>query len=471
MDTPVTAAIARPNSAAARDVAHVLHPFTELRAHQQTGPIVIERGEGVRVFDDEGRGYIDTVAGLWCASLGFSNERLVEVAAAQMRKLPYYHSFTAKSHEPTIELAEMLLARAPVPMSKAFFANSGSEANDTAVKMVWYMNNALGRPAKKKIISRLKAYHGITVAAASLTGLPNNHRAFDVPLPGFLHTITPHAYHAAEPGESEEQFATRCAEELEKLILAEGPETVAAFWAEPIMGAGGVLVPPVGYFEKVQAVLRRYDVLMVADEVINGFWRTGNYWGSQTVGVQPDILVCAKALSAAYLPISAVLVNERVFEALADQSQQIGTFGHGYTYTGHPVPAAVAVETLKIYDELEIGAHVAEVGPYLQRGLRERFADHPLVGEVRGVGLIGAIELVEDRAARRNFDPARKIGPRVQKLGEARGVIGRACPSDTLAFSPPLIISRAEIDEVLDAFTGALDAMASELARESRAAA
>lgn len=471
MDTPIPATVVRPNSVAARDIAHVLHPFTELRAHQHTGPLVIERGEGVRVFDEEGRGYIDTVAGLWCASLGFSNERLVEAAARQMRRLPYYHSFTAKSHEPTVELAEMLIARAPVPMSKVFFANSGSEANDTAVKMVWYMNNALGRPQKKKIISRLKAYHGITIAAASVTGLPNNHRAFDVPLPGFFHTTTPHYYHNGLPGETEEAFATRCAEELETLILAEGPDTVAAFWAEPVMGAGGVLVPPRGYFEKIQAVLRKYDVLMVADEVINGFWRTGSYWGSQTVGVHPDILVCAKALSAAYLPISAVMVNEPVFEALANQSHQIGTFGHGYTYTGHPVPAAVAIETLKIYDEMEIGAHVADVGAYMQRGLRERFTDHPLVGEVRGVGLIGAIELVEDRETRRNFDPARKIGPRAQKLGEARGVIGRACPNDTLAFSPPLIITRSEIDEVLDAFTGALGDLARELDGEDQAAA
>ncbi len=452
-------------------MASVIHPFTDLRAHQANGPIVITRGEGVRVFDDAGRGYIDTVAGLWCASLGFSNERLVEAAAAQMRKLPYYHVFTGKSHEPTIELAEMLLERAPVPMGKVFFANSGSEANDTAIKLVWYYNNALGRHGKKKIISRLKAYHGITVAASSLTGLPNNHRSFDVPLPGFLHVATPHFYHGGHEGETEEQFSARLADELEQLILAEGPETVAAFWAEPVMGAGGVFVPPRGYFERIQAVLRKYDVLMVADEVINGFWRTGQYWGSQTCGVEPDILVCAKALSAAYLPISAVLVSAKVFEGVADESSRIGTFGTGYTYTGHPVAAAVAIETLRQYDELRIGEHVADVGPHLQAGLRARFAEHPLVGEVRGVGLIAAVELVEDRARRRNFDPARKMGARAQKLGEARGVIGRACANDVLAFSPPLIITKAEIDEVLDAFSGAFDALAAEVRHEARAAA
>ena len=293
-------------------------------------------------------------------------------------------------------------------MSKVFFANSGSEANDSAIKMVWYLNNALGRPDKKKIIGRLKGYHGITIGSASLTGLPDNHRAFDLPLPGFMHTMTPHHYHGANPGETEEDFASRRADELEKLILKEGPDTVAAMWAEPIMGAGGVIVPPRTYFPKIQAVLRKYDVLLVADEVICGFWRTGNYWGSQTLDMQPDIIVCAKAMSASYLPISAVMVNDRVFQALAKESNEIGTFGHGFTYSGHPVPAAVAIETLKIYDEMNIGAHVGTVGPHMQNELRRRFADHQLVGEVRGVGLIAAIELVADKEKHQNFEPRRK---------------------------------------------------------------
>ncbi len=456
----------RANSAAARDVAFALHPYTDLRAHLDTGPMVISRGQGVRVWDDAGKGYIDAIAGLWCASLGFSNERLVEAAARQMRTLPFYHTFAAKSHEPMIELAEMLIARAPVPMSKAFFANSGSEANDTAIKMIWYFNNALGRTHKKKIIGRIKGYHGITVASGSLTGLPANHRSFDLPLPGFIHTMAPHHYHGAEPGENEEAFASRCADELEKLILQEDPDTVAAMWAEPVMGAGGVIVPPRTYFEKIQAVLKKYDVLLVADEVICGFWRTANYWGSQTFGLQPDILTCAKALSASYLPISAVLVNERVFQALADESHAIGTFGHGYTYSGHPVPAAVAVETLKIYDETDIGAHVRTVAPHLQSELRRRFAGHELVGEVRGVGLIAALELVADKAAHRNFDATLKVGPRAAKLLEANGVIGRAIANDTLAFSPPLVISEAEIDELLDGFARALDELAVQLRRE-----
>ncbi len=454
------------NSAAARDIANVLHPYTDLKTHQEVGPVVISRGKGVRVWDDAGKEYIESVAGLWCASLGFDNERLVQAAVTQMRKLPFYHAFTAKSHEPAIDLAEMLIERAPVPMSKVFFANSGSEANDSAIKMIWYMNNALGRPKKKKIIGRIKGYHGITIGSASLTGLPANHRSFDVPLPGFVHTMTPHFYHAGLPGESEEDFATRCADELEKLILAEGPDTVAAMWAEPIMGAGGVIVPPKGYFPKIQAVLRKYDVLLVVDEVICGFWRTGNYWGSQTLDIQPDILTCAKALSASYLPISACLVNDRVFLALAKESNEIGTFGHGFTYSGHPVPAAVAIETLKIYDETDMGGHIAQVGPHLQSELRRLFVDHPLVGEVRGTGLIAAMELVADKATRTNFDPKAKVGPRLTKILEENGVIGRASINDTLCFSPPLIISREEIDELLTRVGKSLDELTVQLRRE-----
>jgi 4-aminobutyrate--pyruvate transaminase len=454
----------RPNSTAARDTASVLHPYTNLVAHERTGPLVIARGEGARVYDESGRGYIESAAGLWCASLGFSNERLAAVAAEQMRRLPFYHAFGGKSHDPMVTLAEMLLERAPVPMGRVHLANSGSEANDSAVKMVWYYNNALGRPAKKKVIGRRKGYHGVTVAAASLTGLPANHRSFDLPLPGFLHTMTPHYYHEAEAGESEDDFATRCAETLERLILDEGPDTVAAMWAEPIMGAGGVILPPRGYFEKIQAVLRKYDVLLVVDEVICGFWRTGSYWGSQTFGIEPDIITCAKALSAAYMPISAVLVRQPIYEAIARESDAIGTFGHGFTYSGHPVAAAVAVETLKIYDEQEIGAHVGAIGPHMQAAIRARFGDHPLVGEVRGIGLIGGIELVRDRAARANFDPALKVGARLAQLCELYGVIGRALPGDVLAFSPPLIIGAGEIDNMVERVGQALDVLASELA-------
>jgi 4-aminobutyrate--pyruvate transaminase len=456
------------NSNAVRDIANVLHPYTDHRAHAKNGPLVISRGEGVRVFDDQGKDYIEAVAGLWCASLGFDNKRLVEAAHAQMLKLPFYHAFTAKSHEPLIDLSEMLIERAPCPMSKVFFANSGSEANDTAIKMVWYMNNALGRPEKKKIIARLKAYHGITIASGSLTGLPVNHKMFDLPVSDrFIHVTTPHAYHSAQPGESDEAFATRLAEELDATILREGPETVAAFFAEPVMGAGGVMVPPATYFEKVQAVLRKHDVLFVADEVICGFGRTGNYWGCQTYSITPDIITCAKALSASFLPISAIIINDRVFQALADGSATIGTWGHGFTYSGHPVPAAVAVETLKIYDEMDIVGHVRKVGPHLQQALRARFAEHPLVGEVRGVGMVAAIEFVADKAGRKNFDPSAKVGPRMMKAGEAEGVILRGLANDTIAFSPPLIMTEAEVDEMVERTARAVDALTVQLRRES----
>lgn len=450
------------NSLRDKDLAYTLHPYTNLRAHETRGPLVLTRGEGVRVFDEQGKGYIEGMAGLWCASLGFSEKRLAEAAKRQMDTLPFAHQFSHKAHEPGIELAARLIQMAPASMSKVFFANSGSEANDTAIKIVWYFNNALGRPEKKKIIARKRGYHGVTLAAASLTALPANQRDFDLPIARILHTDTPHAYHEALPGESDEDFASRLADNLEKLILSEGPDTVAAFIAEPVMGAGGVIVPPKSYFPKIQAVCRKYDVLTIADEVICGFHRTGNAWGSLTLDYAPDMLSCAKALSSAYLPISALMVNDRIYQALADNSAKIGTFGHGYTYSAHPVAAAVALETLKIYEERDIPAHVAEVGPHLQAHL-EALLSHPLVGEKRGVGLIGALELVEDKASRKNFEPSRGVGARVVDVMEKKGVLGRAMINDSLAFSPPLIITKAELDEMFGIVREALDEVAASL--------
>ncbi|MEE8247911.1 MAG: aminotransferase, partial [Alphaproteobacteria bacterium] len=314
------------NSPAARDIAHYLHPYTNLKLHAEKGPLIITEGKGIYVYDDSGNEYIEGLAGLWCTALGFGEEELVEAATAQLKRLPFYHSFGHKSTNPDIDLAEKLKEIAPLPMSKVFFTNSGSEANDTVVKLVWYYNNALDRPEKKKIISRLKAYHGVTVATASLTGLPNNHRDFDLPIDRILHTECPHHYRYAAEGESEEDFATRWAESLDKLIRDEGPETVAAFIAEPVMGAGGVLVPPRTYFDKIQEVLKRHDVLFIADEVICGFGRTGNMWGCQTYDLKPDIITCAKALSSGYLPIAAVLISEPIYQGLVTQSEKIGVF-------------------------------------------------------------------------------------------------------------------------------------------------
>jgi 4-aminobutyrate--pyruvate transaminase len=451
-----------PNSAAARDRKVALHPFVDPLGTIE--PFVVTGGDGVRVMDENGKSYIDAVAGLWCASLGFRNERLALAAYRQMQTLPFYHAFTGKTTMPLIELSEKLIELAPVPMSKVFLANSGSEANDTVIKLVWYFNNALGRPQKKKIIGRVRGYHGITLATASVTGQVINHRGFDVPLDRFLHVQTPDFYHNGLPGETEADYASRCAQELEDLIQREGPDTIAAMFMEPIMGGGGVIVPPETYYQKIQEVLRRHDILVVADEVICGFGRTGNYWGCQTMGIEPDILSCAKALSAAFLPISAILINERVFEGVSRQIHEIGTFGHGYTYSGHPVPAAVAIETLKIYEEDKIIEKAAESGRFLQAELRRRLGGHALVGNIRGRGLIAGVEIVADKASKTNFPAERKTGAQIVGLCEERGLIVRACPNDTIALSPPLIISQAEVTEVIDTIETALDLLAGRLA-------
>jgi 4-aminobutyrate--pyruvate transaminase len=443
------------------DIAALFHPYTNLATHPATGPLVITRGEGVRVFDEAGKDYIEGLAGLWCTALGWGEERLAEVAAEQMRRLPFYHLFSSKAHEPGVRLAEALAAMAPVPDAKIFLACSGSEANDTAIKLIWYRANALGKPDKKKIIARERAYHGVTVATASLTGLPNNQRGFDLPIARILHTGCPHYWRHGEKGETEEQFASRRADELEKLILAEGPDTVAAFFAEPVMGAGGVIVPPAGYFAKIQAVLKKYDVLLVVDEVITGFGRTGNMFGSETFGLRPDMMTVAKGLSSGYLPISALMVAGHVYEPIQRQAGEIGVFGHGYTYGGHPVPAAVALETLKIYAERDIIGHVRDVAPVLQQGLRA-LQQHPLVGEARGIGLIGAVELVADKDCKTAFDPKLAMGAQVVAKAQAHGVILRAM-GDAVAFAPPLIITEAEIRDMLARFRAALDEAHGEL--------
>ncbi|MEE8515687.1 MAG: aspartate aminotransferase family protein [Alphaproteobacteria bacterium] len=443
------------SSLGAGDVAHLLHPYTNLEAHEAQGPFVITRGDGVYVFDEDGKQYLEAMAGLWCTALGFSEPRLAAAAEAQMRRLPFYHLFSHKSHDRAIELAETLISMAPVPMSKIFFANSGSEAVDTAVKLVWYVNNGRGLPAKKKIITRGRAYHGVSIAAASLTTLPANQGDFDVPIAGIITTDCPHYYRGARDGESEEDFSTRLAGNLEKLILAEGPDTVAAFIAEPVMGAGGVIPPPAGYFDKVQKVLKAFNILFIADEVICGFGRTGNWFGCDTFSLKPDIITLAKALTSGYLPMAAVMINQELYQTIRGQSAKHGVFGHGFTYSGHPVPAAVALETLKIYRERDIIDHVRKVGPRLQDGLRA-FAGHPLVGEVRGLGLIAAVELVRDKATKAPFDAKSAVGAYLAGRAQAHGLILRAL-GNTVAFSPPLIISEAEIDELLAKFALALD--------------
>jgi 4-aminobutyrate--pyruvate transaminase len=439
-----------------RDIASLLHPITNLAAHADQGPLVIERGEGIHVWDNRGKKYIEGMAGLWCTALGYGEEELAKVAYDQMKNLSYASLFTSKSHPAAIALAEKLVDMAPFDASKVFFGNSGSDANDTQIKLVWYYNNAIGRPDKKKIIARTRGYHGVTIGSASLTGLPAQHKLFDLPLPRMLHTDCPHHYREARDGENELDFSARLADKLEKLIVDEGPDTVAAFIAEPLIGAGGVILPPEGYFEAIQPVLEKYDVLLIDDEVITGFGRTGNIWGAETFGMKPQTMSIAKALSSAYLPISAVIVPEFMFEACVSASRDLGVFGHGFTYSGHPVASAVALRTLEIYEERGLYDHAAAVSPAFQARLAE-LGDHPLVGEARGVGLVGAMELVANKETKQAFDPSAGVGIKCMALAHEQGLIPRAM-GDAMALCPPLIVTEAEIDEIFDRMTAALDA-------------
>lgn len=437
------------------DVAHLVHPYSNLDAHATSGPVVIVRGEGCYVYDEAGRRYLEGMSGLWCASLGFSEKRLVQAATAQLEQLPYYHLFNHRSHPPGIALAQALTAIAPAGLNHVLFANSGSEANDAAVKLVWYYNNVLGRPDKKKIISRTNGYHGVTVASGSLTGLVHVHREFDLPLPSVRHTDCPSHYHFGQPGESEQAFVERVTGNLEQLILREGPETVAAFIAEPIMGSGGVIVPPEGYFERVQAILRKYDILFIVDEVICGFGRTGQMFGSQSFGLKPDMMTVAKGLSAAYQPISGLLMTDAIDEVLKAASRKLGVFAHGLTYAAHPVAAAVALETLRIYAERDIAGSVRELSPHFFGRLRA-LESHPLVGQVRGRGLLAAVEIASDKAGRKPFAPEAAMGAWIQNRAMDHGVIVRSVGS-CIALCPPLVATAAELDELVAGLARALD--------------
>jgi len=428
---------------------------------KKIGPLILETGNGVRVTDDKGKTYIDAMAGLWCSSLGFSEPRIAAAAMRQMEKLPYESIFAHRSNGPSIELAEALILKAPVPMSKVMFQTSGSEAIDTAIKLVWYYQVARGKPCKRKMISRQRSYHGTTIASASLTGQAPMHNGFGLPLDGFLQTGSPHFYRDAHAGESEEAFATRLADELEAMILLEGPDTIGAFFAEPVIGAGGVIIPPATYFARIQAVLKKYDILLVADEVICGFCRTGSYWGSQTYDMRPDILVCAKALSAAYFPISALMITDEIYQPVADQSERLGAFAHGYTFGGHPVGAAIALEVLKIYEEDDVLGHVRSVAPLLQSGF-QKLADHPMIGNVRGVGLLAAIEVMADKKTKTPFDPALKIPTKIMDAARDRGVLLRSL-GDSLVCSPPLIVKPSDIEEITGVLALAIDDVYSSL--------
>ena len=440
------------------DRRHHLHPFTDHAALAEHGVRVITRAEGVYLWDSEGNRLLDGMAGLWAVNLGYGRAELAQAGYRQLQELPYYNTFFQTTHPPAVALAEALSRVTPAGLSHAFFANSGSEANDTIVKMVRYYWNLCGRPEKKIIISREHAYHGVTLAAASLSGISTMHPQADLPLPLFEHVGAPYWYdHGGET--SPDQFGLEAARALERKIEELGADRVAAFIGEPIQGAGGVIVPPESYWPEIQRICRAHDVLVIADEVICGFGRTGRWFGCDTFGIAPDFMTLAKGLSSGYLPISAVMIADRVAETLIGAHQE---FSHGFTYSGHPVAAAVALENIRILEEERIVERVAEsTAPYFQARLRE-FAAHPLVGEVRGVGLIAAIELVEDKARRKHFDAKREVGVRCRDHSVANGLIMRAV-RDIMVLAPPLVISRGEIDELIERAGRALDLTARDL--------
>jgi L-2,4-diaminobutyrate transaminase len=449
------------------DRRYSIHPFTSIRDHQANGPLMMVEGRGCRLTDSAGNSYLDAMAGLWCVNIGYGNEEMAEALRAQTSRLAYYHSFSSMANDVSTQLAARLVSSAPVPMARVFFGLSGSDANDTEIKLVWYYNNVLGRARKKKIISRNRGYHGVTALTAGLTGLDNLHDGFDLPLPMIRHTRAPHALWEAEPGMTDAEFSASLSADLEALILAEDPDTVAAFIAEPMQAAGGVIIPPDGYFAAIGAVLRKYDVLLIADEVVSAFGRLGQWFGTEVFGMQPDLITLAKGITSAYVPLSASLVSARVAEALAAGNDRFGVLGHGYTYSAHPLAAAAALTNLGIIDRENLVGQAAKQGAYMQERLREAFGDHPLVGQVRGYGLIAAVEFVASRSPLRAFDPGQRVAARVTAASRANGVLTRALPaSDTIAFSPPFIVSESEIDEMVTVTRRALDDVAAELRRD-----
>jgi 4-aminobutyrate--pyruvate transaminase len=436
-------------------MSSIIYPVSNLAAVEQLN---IVSGKGVYVYDDAGNQYLEGLSGLWCSALGYGNEELIAAINSQLKTLSYSHLFGGRTHPVVMELADKLAAMLPVPDARIFFSNSGSEANDSHIKMLRYYSNAIGKPQKKKIIALDRGYHGVTVAAASLTGLPVMHSHFDLPVEalGILRADCPHYFRGKMGDESEDEFVSRLLKNLEKLILEEGAETIAAFIAEPLMGAGGVIVPPEGYLPKVQALLNEHDIFLWADEVICGFGRTGNDFGSTTMGIKPDLMSLAKQLSSAYIPISAAVIPGEMYEAMVDQSVEVGVFGHGYTYTGHPVACAAALKALEIYERDDLFAEAAKMGVHMQSRLQE-FAGHELVGEVRGKGLIGAVELVANKETGQAFSDGR-VGAFAQRACQDAGLLLRVVSGSSVAFCPPLIIEEKQIDEMTEKFGRALTA-------------
>lgn len=441
------------NEVSKMDRRSVLHPFTQLHDHangKSGDPTIIQGAKGIRIRAADGREYIDALAGLYCVNIGYGREEVAEAIARQARKLAYYHTYAGHTTDELAKLSERLIKIAPGRMSKVFYGLSGSDANETQVKLVWYYNNLRDRPKKKKIIARERGYHGSTIVSGSMTGMSLYHDHMDLPVSGILRTGAPTYYWGAHSDESELQFSRRRAQELEQLILQEDPETVGAFIAEPVLGSGGLTPPPQGYWAAIQAVLTKYDVLLIADEVVTGFGRTGEMFGSHKYNIQPDLITVAKGLTSAYAPLSACIVGQKVFEVLEAGAQKVGAFSHGYTYTGHPIGVAAANAALDILEREDLPGNAKRVGEYFQKTLREAFSDLPIVGQVRGVGLMAAVEFVADPRKKVRFDPKWKIGARISNAARERGLIARAMPhGDIIGFTPPLTVTQMEAEEIV----------------------
>lgn len=446
------------------------HPFTHLKDHaagKTGGPRIIKSGSGIRITDSEGVELIDAFAGLYCVNIGYGRTEVADAIYKQAKELAYYHTYVGHSSEAIIELSQKIIDLAPKGMSKVYYGMSGSDANETQVKLVWYYNNVLGRPNKKKIISRHRGYHGASIVSGSLTGLPVFHNAFDLPIEQVKHTVTPHYYWGAQEGQSELEFSKYCADELEKMILAEGPDTVAAFIGEPVLGTGGLIPPPEGYWDEIQKVLKKYDILLIADEVVCAFGRTGDNFGCDKYNITPDLITTAKGLTSAYAPLSAVIVGEKVWKVLESGADKWGPIGHGWTYSGHPLGAAAGLANLEIVARENLAGNSKDVGGYLNEQMQAAFNDHPLVGEVRGVGLLCALEFVANKSNKTRLDPSLKVGPRVSAACLERGLIARAMPhGDILGFAPPLVITKDEVDEVVEITKAAVAQVTDELTRE-----
>ncbi len=450
------------------DRAAFFHPSTHLGqfARGELAGRIVTGGKGVYINDRDGNRLLDAFAGLYCVNVGYGRSEIAEAIARQARELAYYHAYVGHGTEASVTLAHMILERAPKNMSKVYFGLGGSDANETNVKLVWYFNNVLGRLNKKKIVSRWRGYHGSGLMTGSLTGLEIFHRKFDLPLPQVLHTEAPYYFRRQDGAMSEEAFSAHCAARLEELIAREGPDTIAAFIGEPVLGTGGIVPPPKGYWRAIQPVLKRHDILLIADEVVTGFGRLGSMFGSDHYGIEPDIITIAKGLTSAYAPLSGSIVSKRVWEVLERGTDEMGPIGHGWTYSAHPIGAAAGIANLKLVDELGLIANARATGAYFLNSLREALADNPIVGDIRGEGLLCAVEFVADRPGRTLFDPALKVGARIAAALLKKGVIGRAMPQgDILGFAPPLCLTRSEADMIVAAAAGAVKEVASEIAR------